>query len=1107
MGPDEASPPGGDEELKRISVLFCDLVGFTAHTERSDPESVRERLTRYHAAVRADVERFGGRVEKLMGDGVFAVFGAPVVHEDDPERAVRAALRILDSLAELNDADESLELSVRIAVTTGEAILQLSDSPDREGIIGDVVNTASRLQGIAPVGSVVVDDRTHAALRDVVDFEALDPVEVKGKIGAIPVWRALAVRSRFGPAVEAAASSVFVGRDHELNLLTDAFARARDQSSAQLVTIVGEPGVGKSRLVHELFRWTDDRPDLVWWRHGRCLPYGEGVTFWALGEIVKSHAGILEAEAPGAVAEKLTAAVETVIEDTIEAEWVALRLRPLVGLPGTGGTDRDELFRAWHRFFEALAVVHPLVLAIEDVHWADAALVSFLEHVLDWSLDLPILLVCTARPELYTEYPDWAAGRRDAVTLGLSPLGGEETMELVRSLSNRAVMPANAQRALLERSGGNPLYVTEYVRLAAERGLLDRMGEAELPLPDSIQALIAARLDLLSTADKALLQAAAVVGKVFWSGAVAFLRSVDVSEVREGLRRMVQRELIRPVRRSSMSGQEEYTFVHVLARDVAYSQLPRRERAAMHLAAARWLEARAEDRLIDVAEQLAHHYTTVAESGVGDSQEVRERAFRFLMLSAKRAESLDVSQALAYYRAAVEFASSDRERARAYLGVGDNTFDDVEAATEATDLAIDLFRRAEDDDGLLSALTLRGGLAWYRGDGDLSARISDELLSLADAVTPSEAVAEALVSVASFHSLRGEEDRALEIVELGTQVAQQVGATRIYAKGLVIRGSALTQLGSFEDVVDIEEGLRIFLDLNESQEVMQAYNNYATFVTAIGRVADGKEIIQNGVSFGEMRGLSAHVDWSRMTKCEALFPMGEWDELQRIVTDLIAADEARGGSQVGSFARELQATLYHHRGQNGRALRLWEEIRESEAALEDPQARFPVLVLGVNVHLEAGELATARELAGELMELNESHPVFGAVHLPSALEAMIALGMGDRLVTAVEATRPSTSEFLQAQKAWMISKVTKPRDPAALVEACRALWTVAEPLGHRYWPTVARIDAAEALLDLDDRDSAVRLLDAARPVAGEMGAELLLRRIEALQGGAAAASG
>jgi class 3 adenylate cyclase/tetratricopeptide (TPR) repeat protein len=1098
--------PDSDEELKRISVLFCDLVGFTEHTERSDPEAVRERLTRYHAAVRADVERFGGRVEKLMGDGVFAVFGAPVVHEDDPERAVRAALRIQESLAELNNADPTLALSVRTAVTTGEAILQLSDAPDREGIVGDVVNTASRLQGIAPINGIVVDARTHAALRDIVDFEALDPVEVKGKVGAIPIWKAVSVRSRFGPALDASGSAAFVGREHELNLLIEAFHRAETQPSAQLVTIVGEPGVGKSRLTHELFTWIDDRPDLVWWRHGRCLPYGEGVTFWALGEIVKAHAGILEAEGPAKVEEKLAAAVTAALDDPAEAEWVRSRLAPLVGLPSSGA-ERDELFRAWHRFLEALAMQHPLVLAIEDVHWADPALVSFLEHILDWSHDLPVLLVCTARPEMYTQHPDWGAGRRDAVTLGLSALGPDETMELVRSLSHRSLMPATAQQMLLERSGGNPLYVTEYVRLASEKGLLDRMGEAELPLPDTIHSLIAARLDLLDPKDKALMQAAAVVGKVFWSGALAFLRGADVSDVRDGLRRMVQRELIRPVRRSSMLGQEEYTFVHVLARDVAYSQIPRRERGVLHHSAARWLEARAEDRLIDVAEQLAHHYTKVAEAGRADDPDVKEPAYRFLMLAAKRAEGLDVGQALSYYSAALPFASTDQERARAYFGIGDNTFDDVESASNATDMAVDLFEAAGDDDGKVRALARRAGNAWYRGDGDLTTRTGEEILALCDRLPPSESVASALISVGTFHQLGGNEELALEIVERGIRVAQEVGDTLSYAKGLVTRGSTHVQLGSYEAEADVEEGIRIFLDMNDSQRVMSAYNNHATFVTAVGDVRTGRDIIEEAIEYGKLRGLDAHVDWSKMTLCESLFPLGEWDLMQEIVTQLIASDDARGGSQVGMFAREWQGVLSYHRGQNSQALDVWNEIESSVHNLDDPQVRVPSLALGVNVCTAAGERSRARGLAEQFFRLLRAHPVFGAIHLPNAFHSILALGLQDEAEEAARTVRPGDAPFLQAQRRWMLASVRESDDLASVIDAAGDVWEAAEPRGHRFWPAVARIDAARASLLQGNDDDVPALLAHAKTSARAMGATRLLDQIAALERGELVASG
>lgn len=1087
------------EELKVISVLFCDLVGFTSHTERTDPESVRERLTVYHSRVRADVERFGGRVEKLMGDGVFAAFGSPVVHEDDPERAVRAALRIQESLNELNAANPDLALAVRVAVTTGEAILQLSDTPDREGIIGDVVNTASRLQGEAPVGAVVVDERTYMALRDIVEFEPLDRVEVKGKTGSLALWRAIAARSRFGVAVDVASSDVFVGRSHELNLLTEALRRAEAQSTAQLVTIVGEPGVGKSRLVHELYRWVDDRPDLVSWRQGRCLPYGDGITFWALGEIVKSHAGILEAEPPAEVAAKLQTTVNAVIEDENEAEWVRSRLAPLVGLPGTGA-ERDELFGAWHRFIEALASRHPLVLVIEDIHWAHEAMFDFLEYLLDWSRDLPILLVCTARPELFTERPEWGGGRRDAVTIGLTALDQGETMALVAALSKRAVMPAEAQHALLERSGGNPLYVTEYVRLASERGMLDKLGEADLPLPDTIQALIAARLDLLSPEDKSIVQAGAIIGKVFWTGALAFLRGVDIDVARLALRRMSQRELIRPVRRSSMLGQEEHSFVHVLARDVAYGQIPRSERASLHLAAARWLEAKAEDRLIDVAEQLAHHYATAVRLHPSTDPDVRERAFRFVMMAAERAEGLDAPQAVTFYRSALEFADDSAGRGRALLGIGKNEFNDLDAAMSAIDDAYTEFVTAGDREGQVQALSLRGSNEWYRGDGEASERTSDEVVRLAEDMAPSQALAEALVSVAARYQLGGMEEAALETVERATAVAQSVGSTHAYAMALVTRGSSLIQMGDFGGQEDVEEGLRIFLDLNRSQDAMRAYNNWATFLIAAGDARPGLEVIDEAIAFGTARSLPAHVDWSNMTRCEALFPLGKWAEMESIVADLIASDEARGGSQVGQFAREWHTTLLFHRGRLSPAYREWTEAIGDARSVEDPQALMPSLALGVAVCHAVGERAQAMSLAEELLDLSARHRVFGVLHLPMCAREIVDLGLADRLEAVLGVLVTSGSEFLSAQRERMRGLVSEQRDQyEEAVAGFRTVWEVGDPLGQRFWAATARVDAGRVLVKMG-RD-ADPLLAEARAVAEEIGAQRLLDEMAALSVG------
>src|SRR2546426_3947350 len=666
-----AAVPGtsaeGREERKFVSVLFCDLVGFTSRSERADPEDVRATLRTYHDAVRREIERFEGTVEKFVGDAVMAVFGAPVAHDDDAERAVRAALDIIELIARMNEERPELDLSVRIGVNTGEAVVALGARPDLgEGMVaGDVVNTAARLQQVAQPGTVVVGEMTYRASRDAIEFEPLEPTSLKGKTEPVPAWRALAAFSRLGVDVEQRAATPLVGRSREMSLLEGLFDRALDESSVQLGTISGEPGVGKSRLVWEFHRLVDGRPEPVSWRQGRCLPYGDGITFWALGEIVKAQAGVLETDAPEEAARKLGDAVDAAAEEPSQRSWLRSRLLPLVGLePESGGpTQLAESFAAWRAFLEGVAAQGPIVLVFEDIHWADGAMLEFVEHLAEWSTGVPMVLVCTARPQLFERKPGWGGGTGNSATIALSALTPTETARLVSALLSEALLPAETQAALIERSGGNPLYAEEFVRMLVDRGILVHRGRtasiapgADIPLPESVQGIISARLDTLAADLKALIQDAAVVGKVFWSGTLASMGSRDEGDVRKGLHELARKELLRPARMASMQGQAEYAFWHILIRDVAYGQIPRAARATKHRGVAEWIEAVAGDRVFDHAELLAYHYRAALDlaraASVPDVTQLEERARRFLVLAGDRAINLDVTRAISYYRQA-----------------------------------------------------------------------------------------------------------------------------------------------------------------------------------------------------------------------------------------------------------------------------------------------------------------------------------------------------------------------------------------------------------------------------------------------------------------------
>src|SRR5262245_56318046 len=630
-----------------------------------DPEDVRALLSPYYARLRSELERFGGTVEKFIGDAVMALFGAPAGHEDDPERAVRAALAIRDWV------HGEGQVQVRIAVSTGEALVTMGARPDQgEGMAaGGVVNAAAGLQAAAPVNGILVGERTFRATRATIEYRAADPVAAKGKREPVPVWEAVAARARLGVDVPVAARTALVGREREVGALHDALTRVRAGRTPQLVTLVGVPGIGKSRLVYELSRMVDADAELISWRQGRSLPYGEGVSFFALAEMVKAQAGILEDDTADQREAKLAQITADLMPGTPDADWVQRHLGALIGLPDGGvsaGSDRrSELFAAWRHFFEALAEQRPLVLVFEDLHWADDGLLDFVDYLTDWAGQVPLLVVGTARPELLARRSGWGGGKPNALTLSLAPLSDVDTARMIGLLLGRGLVEAGQQAALLARAGGNPLFAEQYVQMLADRGAGRRLS-----LPESIQGIIGARLDLLAPPEKRLLQDAAVIGKVFWPGAVAALGGpVGRGELAEYLHTLERKQFVRRERRSSVAGETQYAFVHVLLRDVAYGQIPRAARVGKHTNAAGWIESlgRAEDH----AEMLAHHYQSaleLARAANQDTGRLAPGARAALQAAGDRAFRLNAFKSAAgFYRAALSLWPGDAYQPRAGL--------------------------------------------------------------------------------------------------------------------------------------------------------------------------------------------------------------------------------------------------------------------------------------------------------------------------------------------------------------------------------------------------------------------------------------------------------
>jgi class 3 adenylate cyclase/tetratricopeptide (TPR) repeat protein len=986
-GPLPGTTAGGREERKIVTVLFCDLVGFTSRSERSDPEDVRATLRAYHDSVRHEIERFEGTVEKFIGDAVMAVFGAPVAHDDDPERAVRAALRITELMAEMNDERPELDLAVRIGVNTGEAVVALEARPDLgEGMVaGDVVNTAARLQQVAQPGTVVAGEMTYRASRDAIEFEPLEPASVKGKAEPVLAWRAVAARSRFGADVEQRAAAPLVGRSRELALLEGLFDRALEESSVQLVTISGEPGVGKSRLVWEFHRLVDGRPGLVSWRQGRCLPYGDGITFWALGEIVKAHAVVLETDPPEEASRKLGKAIDAAAEEPSQRSWLRSRLLPLIGLqPEAGGpAERAESFTAWRTFLEGVAAQGPLVLVFEDMHWADGAMLEFVEHLVAWSTGVPMVLVCTTRPELFERKPSWGGGTGNSASIALSPLTPEETARLVSELLSEALLPAETQAALIERSGGNPLYAEEFVRMLVDRDILVRRGRvasiapgAEIPLPESVQGIISARLDTLAPDRKALLQDAAVVGKVFWSGTLVSMDGRDETEVREGLHELARKELVRPARRASMGGQVEYSFWHILIRDVAYGQIPRAARAAKHRGVAEWIEAIAGDRVGDHAELLAYHYERALElaraAGAPDVAELGERARRFLVLAGDRAMNLDVARAVSYYdRAVPMFGPDDPSHGETRAMRAEATFL-AGSFTEAIDeyeRAVDELRRAGEDLKAAVALSrLAFAYRWLAAAEQAEAATS-EAARLVEGHPPSADVVQVHLQVTTNHMLAGRARQCLEWSERTLEMARQIGTREQTQRALQLRGIARGYLGDYGGTDDLRAAVDICVELGLGQDTYRAKANLSDFLWLVEGPQAGLETMREGVEWAKSHGVTAAFYWGTSESMWMRFDLGRWDEMLLLEQEVVAWADRVGGRYMETVAKSYAAQVLVWQGRVEEAASRVDRFLPLAREIRDPQVLTPALSIAAVVRLAEGNVQEALGIVEEVTDV------------------------------------------------------------------------------------------------------------------------------------------
>ncbi len=956
---DSVPAPHAVSERRLVTVLFADLVGFTTISEARDPESTRELLSAYFEASRQVIERYGGTVEKFIGDAVMAVWGTPVAHEDDAERAVRSALDLVERVHALGLETGTPGLEARAGVLTGEAAVTIG-AQSQGMVAGDMVNTASRLQSVAPPGSVLVGEATRNATAGAIAFEPAEDQLLKGKGDPVRAYRALrVVARRRGAGRSEQLEPPFVGRDAELRLLKDLYHVTSDEGRVRLVLISGQAGIGKSRLGWELQKYLDGLTEVAYWHEGRCPSYGDGVTFWALSEMVRQRAGIAESEERDSALDKLRAMLGDFVPDEGERQWIETPLRSLLGLQSVESDEasgqRETLFAAWRTLFERISERGTVILTFEDLQWADGGLLDFIEHLLEWSRSHPIYVLTLTRPELFERRTNWGAGSRSFTSLSLEPLPAAAMRRLLSGLVSD--LPTVAVERILARAEGIPLYAVETVRmlladghLETRDGTLQPVGDlSELAVPETLQALVGARLDALPAEQRTLAQAASVLGKTFALEALAAVMGEEGAAIEPLLRELVRRELMVQATDPRSPERGQFGFVQAIIREVAYATLARRDRRRLHLAAARHFETLDDEEIAGV---LATHYLDAyrAQPEGAEGEAVGAQARIALRGAADRAARLgSYAQASSLLEAALEVAHTDADRADLHRAAGQAAAwaSDAEGAEQHLSRAAELFRSVDDREGTLDATY------WLAFSRTMLGTVGRGLELLEPAVTEyadleeTRAYAQLLDMVAHIHMRLGNIDQALEWCERALPRAERLGLVRNTVNLLITRGTALSgrrpreaiatlvgarELAARDGLADLE--VRALTNLaygdrvNDSRRVMEAVRAGLELVYRVGLRSNLRYLIGSAVYTSLLTG-----DWdSAIVDARQALAIGLGRHQAAITEAFVLLVLARRGEasaedvqRVGEVLRELNDPQI---GQ------LWEQLQASVALAE-----------------------------------------------------------------------------------------------------------------------------------------------------------------------------
>ena len=1123
--------PQGLDERRTATVLFADLSGYTAVAEKLDPESVKRVLDQILERLGEEVRRYGGHVDKFIGDNVMAIFGAPVAHGDDAERAVRAGLSMQAAMGEINDPlgrQHGVQFELCVGINTGEVLA--GRVGDGYTVVGDSVNVAARLQAAAAPGSVIVGEETHRATREKIEYRSLaEPLTLKGKTQPVRAWEALAPRESEAQAKPGSEPSraPLIGRSSELAQLRELVERVEHRRSPHLVTVIGEAGIGKSRLLAAL---EEDlahaaSPPLV--RRGRCLPYGSNVVYWPLAEVIRAECGIVDGDPPSLAWEKLSARVGGLLAvgsvDARAAEPKAAVIGRLLGIePGTGEVPahaadaqrtRELFFAAVRACVEGLAGERPLILAWEDIHWADEGMLDLIEHLVQW-VRAPVLQICLAREELLTRRPDWGGVRRDASTLFLDPLDELQTRELVSSLMVAREPREGVIAAVAERAEGNPLFAEEMVRRLSEED-----GAGAVELPHSVQALLAARLDSLEPFQRRLLAHAAVIGRTFWEGALTPVAQAEDGDLAEALRGLREKDLVIAAEGTGLEGEAELAFKHALIRDVAYTMLPKAVRARKHFEVGAFIEARAGERVDEVVALLAEHYGRAALLGTEVSlsaEEVepyRAKALHYLEAAGDAARAFfSNAEALAHYDAAAEQTGSDEE-ALARLA---EKRGDVALRLGRVDLAISVWEHAlayhserEDFERVAELHRKVGAALAHKGERKQAIEHHQRGINLIKDGEPSLALVHLYEEAAWLYMQTGENMLAIYASEKALRLAERLGEVRAASRAHGIFGRVFGRIG---DNVKARENLERAVELARGSDVHETViallalgahleSSEADYRGAMGAYRDALALAQ------QIGDVPAEIELHAALGQIAVYA-ADWKEVERASDSSAALAEREGLIGKLCLPYALRGRLHWRKGEWQQSEDVFRRAHELALQVGWSEASFDALY-GLAVTLrDQGDYQRAEEALAQALEICERAGLIVQSIQANAARAVLG-ALAGRTPGAADAAREAVE---RAQRAHY------PVGAAAAIEAAGVVGELPAALddlsrARAAWRELGRpLEAARCALLLGqrglehDRERALSALDEAAAEYDELGVAHRAARARELAGATAASA-